>query len=82
MLASMDWQKPAALCVVALTAAVFLWSRWGKALGCGSGPGLRWGRGRWKPASPACGCAGAATQGAPGLIVRGRRGERPQVVFR
>lgn len=82
MLVPMDWQKPAALSVVALTAAVFLWNRWFKG-------GRRWGRsnpklgrGRWAASSGGCGCSAAGSSGTPGLVVQGRRGERPQVIFR
>ena len=77
MLGSMDWQKPAALSVVGITLGLFLWpkiarSKWVP---------RRW-RNRWGHSASDCGCTGGSTPGAPGLIVRGRRGERPQVIFR
>lgn len=67
----MDWQKPAALLVVLLTAGLFLWARWAPRR-------LDTHRGRG-----GCGCPGAGgTGGSVGLVVRGRRGERPRVEFR
>ena len=77
MLGSMDWQKPAALSVVGITIGLFLWpkiarSKWVP---------RRW-RNRWGHSAAGCGCSGGSTPGAPGLIVRGRRGERPQVILR
>lgn len=66
----MNWQTPAALAIVAGTAAVFVWRRFGprrdrfrKATGCG------------------CSTAGAAG-GLPGLVVHCRRGESQKVEVR
>jgi len=73
MLRRMDWQKPAALSVVGITLALFLWARWAPRKGLrllGSRGG-------------GCGCSGGSSApGSAGLIVQGRRGERPQVILR
>ena len=73
MLPGMDWQKLAALSVVGITLALFLWARWAPRKGLrllGSRGG-------------GCGCSGgSSTPGSAGLIVQGRRGERPQVILR
>ncbi|NBP25340.1 MAG: hypothetical protein EBU81_12475, partial [Proteobacteria bacterium] len=68
MLSGMEWQKPAALGVVVVTAALFLWvrlrsSRWLP---------RRW-RTRWQARIGGCGCgAGSSASGMPGLVVQGR----------
>lgn len=65
----MNWQQPAALGLVALTAGIFLWRR-------------------FRPhrfsfhKDTACGCVSPSGPPPPGLIVRGRRGERPRVVLK
>ena len=73
MLRPMDWQKLAALSVVGITLALFLWARWAPRKGLrllGSRGG-------------GCGCSGGSSApGSAGLIVQGRRGERPQVILR
>jgi len=73
MLRRMDWQKPAALGVVGITLGFFLWARWAP---------QRWRR-RLGSREGGCGCSGGSSshKGA-GLIVHGRRGERPQVILR
>jgi len=73
MLRRMDWQKPAALSVVGITLGFFLWARWAP---------QRWRR-RLGSRGGGCGCSGGSSshKGA-GLIVQGRRGERPQVILR
>jgi hypothetical protein len=77
MLGNMDWQKPAALSVVGITLGLFLWPKIARSKWV---PG-RW-RNRWAHSASGCGCSGGSTPGSPGLIVRGRRGERPQVILR
>lgn len=73
MLPGMDWQELAALSVVGITLALFLWARWAPRKGLrllGSRGG-------------GCGCSGGSSAlGSAGLIVQGRRGERPQVILR
>ena len=65
----MDWQQPMALGVVALTAGVFLWRR-------------------FRPRKfqfhrdTGCGCASPSGPPPPSVTVRGRRGERPQVIVK
>lgn len=73
MLRRMDWQKLAALGVVGITLGFFLWARWAP---------QRWRR-RLGSREGGCGCSGGSSshKGA-GLIVHGRRGERPQVILR
>jgi hypothetical protein len=73
MLRPMDWQKTAALGVVGITLGCFVWARWAP-------------RGWRRPLASrggGCGCSGGSSshKGA-GLIVHGRRGERPQVILR
>ncbi len=65
----MNWQEPAALGIVALTAAIFAWRRFRP-------------RRFSLQKDTACGCAsrpGGATP--PGFTVTGRRGEQPRVVI-
>jgi hypothetical protein len=64
----MNWQTPAALGIVALTAAIWLWRRlrsrrfdFHRDTGCGcSAPGVR----------------------PPNVLITGKRGERPQVTVK
>jgi hypothetical protein len=61
-----DWQQPVALGIVALTAGVFLWRRFRP-------------RRFLFARDTACGCAGTGTGvKPPGLVISGRRGERPR----
>lgn len=62
----MDWQQPAALAVVTITAGVLLW---------------QWVRPRRMnfQRRTGCGCAGSAGR-PPSVCVTGRRGERPQIL--
>lgn len=72
MLEVMDWQQPAALGVVGVTLGWFLWVRWSS----------RRRRLPWDTGSGACGCGAGASKNGVGLVVRGRRGERPTVEIR
>ena len=64
------WQTPVALGIVALTAAVFAWRQFRP---------RRFSFAR----DTACGCAGAGSGSRPpGLIVHGRKGERPRIDVR
>ncbi|MBM3877174.1 MAG: hypothetical protein FJ386_10685 [Verrucomicrobia bacterium] len=64
----MDWQQPAALCIVALTAGVFAWRH------------VRPRRFDFHR-DTGCGCAGGRGP-KPAISVRGRKGEAPQVHFK
>ena len=73
MLRPMDWQKIAALSVVGITLGLFFWAQWAP---------RRWRR-QLGSRGGGCGCSGGASAPrGPGLIVQGRRGERPQVILR
>ncbi|HAB15606.1 MAG TPA: hypothetical protein DCE44_04055 [Verrucomicrobiales bacterium] len=63
----MDWQRWAAMAVVALTVGAFVWHWW---------PRRRFDFHR----RTGCGCA--ATTQPPRVIVQGRRGERPRITFK
>ena len=65
----MDWQQPVALGLVSLTAGIFLWRR------------FRPRRFSFSKGTH-CGCASTPGSPPPGLVVRGRRGERPQVILK
>lgn len=70
----MDWQTPAALGIVAVTTAIFLWRG-----------GLRRWLGRSRPdfrKATGCGCTGHGAPPPPSLIISGRRGERPTVTLK
>ncbi len=62
----MHWQEVVALSTVALTMILFLWRRI-----------------RPRPAKglPGCGCSGTTAK-PPGVILRGRKGERPQMIIK
>jgi hypothetical protein len=64
-----DWQQPVALAIVALTAGTFLWRR------------FRPRKFSFAKDTP-CGCSAVSGARPPGLVVHGRRGERPQVVVK
>lgn len=64
----MDWQQPAALGVVAVTAGIFLWRRFRP-------------RPFSLKHDTACGCSAMPGMTPPGLIIEGRRGERASVRF-
>jgi len=73
MLPRMEWQKLAALSVVGITLGLFFWAQWAP---------RRW-RLQLGSRGGGCGCSGGASAPrGPGLIVQGRRGERPQVILR
>lgn len=64
------WQTPIALGIVAVTAALFAWRKFRP---------RRFSLDR----DTACGCGGGTSGGrAPGLVVCGRKGERPRVELR
>ncbi|MCW5558963.1 MAG: hypothetical protein KIT22_14175 [Verrucomicrobiae bacterium] len=63
----MDWQQPAALAVVAVTAGALLW-RW-----------LRPRRMDFRRRT-GCGCGVESLERPPSVRVSGRRGERPQIL--
>ena len=66
----MNWQTPAALAIVALTAGIFLWLR------------LRPRKINFAKAS-GCGCIGKGPTSNPqGIVVRSRRGESQRIEFR
>jgi hypothetical protein len=65
----MNWQTPAALAVVALTAAAFAWQR------------FRPRRFRFTKDSP-CGCGSVRGSSPGGLIISGRRGETPRITLK
>jgi hypothetical protein len=68
----MDWQQPAALGVVGVTLGGFLWARWSS----------RRKRAPWDAGRGSCGCGSGVSKTGAGLVVRGRRGERPTVEIR
>jgi hypothetical protein len=63
----MDWQQPAALAVVAATAALIAWRR------------LRPRRLDFHRET-GCGCGSPSGPRPPSVCVTGRRGERPRVI--
>ncbi len=65
----MNWQTPAALAVVALTAAAFAWPR------------LRPRRLTFTKDSP-CGCGTSRSSRPEGIVISGRRGETPRITFK
>jgi len=65
----MDWQQPAALAVVAITAGTLLW-RW-----------LRPRRTDFRRRA-GCGCGAGGVGRPPSVRVSGRRGERSQLLIR
>jgi len=65
----MNWQTPAALAVVALTAAAFAWLR------------LRPRRLTFSKDSP-CGCGTSRSNRPEGIVISGRRGETPRITFK
>lgn len=67
----MDWQELAALTIVVLTAATFLWSRFRR---------RRFSFER----HTGCGCSAGGGQNASGqsIIFHARKGERPQVLVK
>jgi len=63
----MDWQQAIALSIVALTAALFVASRFRKKKGAGCG----------------CGCASAAgVAEKSSILLRAKKGERRQVIVK
>ncbi len=64
----MNWQTPAALVVVVLTAALFAWRRWRRQ------------KLRFQQAS-GCGCSVPGVR-PPNVLVAGKRGEKPRVTVK
>jgi hypothetical protein len=68
--ATMNWQQVAALVIVGLTAAIFLFSKFSRrkaGSGCGAG----------------CGCsASSAAPPRESVVFHARKGERPQIIVK
>jgi hypothetical protein len=65
----MDWQQPMALAIVAATAGILAWRQ------------FRPRRSSFAKATH-CGCDMKAPANPPQIIVRSRRGERQQIIYR